>query len=189
MNARRIRSAAEIGLTIALAAVLHLIAVWQMPQGGSYSLAMLPLFVLALMRGVGPGMTAGALYGLLDLAMKPYIYHPVQVVLDYPLAYALVGLAGLLSVRWRRLHAADRPTAGVWTAVVPGIIVGALGRYAAHVASGVIFFSSYALELGEAPLWYSLVYNSFVLLSAVACAFAVVAVLPPLQSAFGVRER
>ncbi len=173
---------AEIGLSVALGAVLHLIAVWQLPQGGSYSLAMAPLFVLALLRGPGTGISAGVLYGLVDFMIKPYPpLHPAQFVLDYPLAYALVGLAGVASARWWRLSDARRPGAAVWTAIVPGIALGALGRYASHVLSGLVFFSSYAIEAGQAPLVYSLVYNSFVLVSALACGVVAAAVLPQLR--------
>ena len=64
---------------------------------------------------------------------------------------------------------------------VPGIALGALGRYAAHVVSGLVFFASYAEEAGQAPLIYSAIYNSFVLLSAVLCAIIAAAVLPALH--------
>ena len=181
MQVSRVRIAAEAGLSIALAAVLHLIAVWQLPQGGSYSLAMTPLFVLALLRGPRVGLAAGALYGLVDFIIKPYPpLHPAQWILDYPLAYALVGLAGLFSSRWVRLSSESRSGTALWSAIVPGIALGALGRYASHVLSGLVFFSSYAVEAGQAPLIYSLGYNAFVLVSAVACAVVAAAVMPQL---------
>jgi len=181
----QVRIAAEVGLTIALSAVLGLIGVWQMPQGGSLSLTMLPIFVLALLRGPIVGVTAGALYGLVDLALEPYVYHPLQVLLDYPVAYGLCGLAGVFAARAARLAAADRFTTSFWQASLPGIALGALGRYTAHVASGLVFFSSYAIEAGQAPLVYSGLYNSFVLVSAVASGVVAFAVLPPLMRQFG----
>ncbi len=185
MQGTRVRIAAEIGLTIALSAVLGLIGVWQMPQGGSLSFTMLPIFVLALLRGPAVGVTAGALYGLVDLALEPYVYHPLQVLLDYPVAYGLCGLAGVFAASAARLVAADRFTASFWRASLPGIALGAIGRYAAHVTSGLVFFSSYAIEAGQAPLVYSGLYNSFVLVSATASAFVAFAVLPPLMRLFG----
>lgn len=181
MQVTRVRIAAEVGLSLALAAVLHLIAVWQLPQGGSYSLAMTPLFVLAILRGARIGLTAGALYGLVDFLIKPYPpLHPAQWILDYPLAYALVGLAGLFSSRWLRLSSESHPVTALWSAIIPGIALGALGRYVSHVLSGLVFFSSYAVEAGQAPLVYSLGYNAFVLVSAAACAVVASAVLPQL---------
>lgn len=181
MKASRVRLAAEIGLTIALSAVLGLLVVWQMPQGGSISLVMLPLFVLALLRGPAVGMAAGALYGVVDFMIKPYFFHPVQVVLDYPVAFAACGLAGLFAATWDRLAGEGRYGAAFAAATVPGIALGALGRYAAHVVSGLVFFASYAQEAGQAPLVYSAAYNSFVLVSGVVSLLIASAVLPPLH--------
>jgi len=181
MNPSRLRLVAEIGLTVALATVLGLLAVWQMPQGGSVSFVMLPLFVLALLRGPLVGVSAGALYGIVDFMVKPYFFHPVQVLLDYPLAFAACGLAGLMAARWSSTVAGRGVGPALWKAVVPGIAIGAIGRYAAHVLSGLVFFSSYAVEAGQAPLVYSAAYNSFVLVSAIACMVAAFAVMPALQ--------
>jgi len=143
------RIIAEVGVTIALASVLHLIKLWQMPQGGSITLGtMVPLFILALRRGPGLGFIAGALYGLFEgwiLSGGKNFYHPVQVVLDYPLAFALTGLAGLFP---------KRPTFGV--------VVGSLARYISHVISGIVFFAQYAPK-GQPVLLYSLGYNALYL--------------------------
>lgn len=188
MGVPRIRLAAEAGLTIALAAVLHFITPWQMPQGGSVSLEMLPLFVFALLRGPVIGMACGALYGLVDLILEPYLFHAAQVLLDYPTAFGLVGLAGFWSERWQRLAGQGALGVATWTAVIPGITAGALGRYAAHVLSGLVFFSSFARDLGQAPLLYSLWYNLFVLVSAVGCAVVAVAILPVLRPMVGGRR-
>jgi len=137
---------AEIGIAMALAAVLHFVKLWEMPQGGAITLGtMVPLFILALRRGPGVGVLAGALYGLLEgwiLSGGRFFYHPVQVVLDYPLAFGLLGLAGFF------------PKYAAF-----GVTVGALARYLSHVVSGVVFFASYAPK-GQ-PVWlYSLGYNA-----------------------------
>lgn len=181
MKVSRVRIAAEVGLTVALSAVLGMLTVWQMPQGGSVSFVMLPLFVLALLRGPRVGLAAGALYGMVDFMLKPYVFHPVQVLLDYPVAFAACGLAGFMAVRLRTLSRDRRWGAALWTAIVPGVALGAVGRYLAHVVSGLVFFSSYAVEAGQAPLVYSLVYNAFVLVSAGASAVVASAVLPALR--------
>lgn len=188
MPVSRVRLGVEIGLTIALAAVLSFIAVWEMPQGGSVSFVMMPIFVLALLRGPVVGLAAGALYGLVDFMLKPYIFHPVQVALDYPIAYAMCGLAGLFAARWASEFNQGRVARALWTAAIPGIAIGALGRYAAHVLSGIVFFASYAVEAGQAPLIYSAAYNSFVLVSAVGAVIVAFQILPALQRLYG-RER
>jgi thiamine transporter len=169
----------EIALSLALAVVLNAFKLWHMPQGGTVSLVMLPLFVLALRRGPGVGLAAGALYGLLDAMMDSFVVHPVQYVVDYPLAYALCGLAGLLAPVWRRSVDVGTPGRGVWTAIIPGVVIGSIARYTAHVASGIVYFAEFA-PAGQPIALYSLAYNSFVLVSAVGCAAAAAVVLPAL---------
>lgn len=186
MRNERVRLTVEIALCVALAAVLNLPGLrFRLPiniAGGTISLNMLPIFVIALRRGLVPGMIAGAIYGCVDLLIDPFVVHPVQMLLDYPIAYALAGLAGLGSPVWHRSVAAGRMAEGE-TLVVPFLVLGAAGRLAAHWLSGVVFFAQNAPK-GQ-PVWlYSLVYNaSYVLPSLVLSAAATLAVLPVLERA------
>lgn len=82
---RDTRVLTEAALAIALAFVLGLIKIFQMPFGGSISLEMVPLILLALRQGPWVGIAAGAAYGFINLIMNPIILHPVQVLFDYPL--------------------------------------------------------------------------------------------------------
>jgi thiamine transporter len=152
----------EAALAIALAFVLGLIKVFQMPMGGSISLEMIPLILLALRQGPLVGMVAGAAYGLLDLAIEPFIVHPVQVLLDYPLAFGALGLAGFF-----------QPT--VRGAIV-GTVVAVLARFICHFISGVVFFASYAPE-GWNVYIYSAAYNAAYLIPSLIVAVIVVLVL------------
>lgn len=177
----RTRLVVEGGLVIALSVVLSFVTIWQMPQGGSISLAMLPVLVYAFRRGLGPGLIAGALYGVVDALLKPYVVHPIQFLLDYPVAFGALGLAGLFSSSWLRNVRAGRVGRGTAVALVPGVLLAALGRYAAHVLSGAVYFAEYA---GDRPvLAYSLAYNSFVLVSAAACLVAIPLLMRALPSA------
>ena len=163
MNAfRDVRVLTESALAIALAFVLGLIKVFQMPMGGSISLEMIPLILLALRQGPLVGMVAGAAYGLLDLAIEPFIVHPVQVLLDYPLAFGALGLAGFF-----------QPT--VRGAIV-GTVVAVLARFICHFISGVVFFASYAPE-GWNVYIYSAAYNAAFLIPSLIVAVIVVLVL------------
>ncbi len=167
MSHRRIVIMSEVALTLALSYVLSFARIWQLPQGGEVSLAMLPLFVLALRRGLPVGLAAGFLYGIVDVIHMPVIVHWVQFFLDYPLAYAAVGLAGIFAPLMKRAIARRRWGVAVFGAVVPGIALGALGRFGFHLVSGAVFFAQYAE--GQ-PVWaYSAAYNSFVFVSAVLC--------------------
>ncbi len=111
-------------LCIAMSFVLSYIKLWSMPLGGSVTLAsMLPLLWYSNQFGVKNGLIAGVAYGLLQLIQKPEIYHWVQVLLDYPLAFAMLGLAGCV----KNLHL--------------GSILGVAGRWIMHILSGAIFFA------------------------------------------------
>lgn len=174
-----VRTIVEIALTIALAWVLNLIKVWEMPQGGSVSLVMIPIVVLALLRGPLAGITAGALYGLVDALWNPQVYHPIQFLLDYPVAFGLLGLAGVMSALWWREFDAHQPVRGAFVALVPGVLIAVLLRFLAHFVSGVVFFASFA---GDRPVWlYSAAYNSFTLVAGAITLVAVLALVPTLS--------
>ena len=163
MNAfKDTRVLAEAALAIALAFVLGLIKVFHMPFGGSISLEMVPLILLALRQGPAVGIVAGAAYGLLNLAVDPIALHPVQVIFDYPLAFGALGLAGFF-----------KPTV---RGAILGTIVAVLARFLCHFVSGVVFFASYAPE-GWNPYLYSAAYNAGYLVPSLAIALVVVVVL------------
>lgn len=132
----------EIVTAVALAYVLNLLVVFRLPQGGSVTaISMIPLLWLALRRGPRIGVFAGFIYGLVDMLPQPFIVHPIQFLLDYPLAFAALGLAGLLK---------KYP--------IGGVVVGITGRFVCHFLSGVIFFAMYA-PAGMHPAVYSAIYN------------------------------
>lgn len=138
----RTRQLAESGIAIALAAALGLVKVYQLPQGGSITAgSMVPLFYLSLRRGPRTGTAAGALLGLLNFVLEPVFVHPVQFLLDYPVAFGALGLAGFFPrTPWL------------------GVVVGGAARFVSHFLSGVVFFAQYAPR-GTSPALYSAVYN------------------------------
>lgn len=202
MRDERVRTMVEIALAVALAAVLHFVRLWQMPAGGNVSLEILPILVIALRRGLRVGLVAGALFGVIDLALEPYVIHWAQFFLDYPLAFAAVGLAGLWSPLWRRLVASGRTPLAVATVVPAAVLTGMLGRYVAHFVSGVIFFATSAmggpLANGQSPFAdagalkaaaiYSALYNLYVPISAVGCLVVMIVLMPMLEKVLPVQE-
>jgi len=171
MNAfRDPRVLTEAALAVALAFVLGLIKVFEMPFGGSISLEMVPLILLALRQGPWVGIAAGAAYGLLDLITPPvFAVHPVQIIFDYPLAFGVLGLAGFF-----------RPTV---RGAISGTVVAVLARFLCHFVSGVVFFASYAPE-GWNVYLYSAAYNAAYLIPSLAVALiAVVVLLRALEGA------
>ena len=142
----------------ALALVSHFF--FALPQGGTINLGMVPIFWLALRRGPKIGIFAGAVLGVVDLVIEPFVVNPVQFVLDYPLAFACLGLAGF----FRNLTVAGP---------VVGVVVGGSCRFLSHFVSGVVYFSSYAPP-GLSPVAYSIIYNgSYMIPSIIISAVAI----------------
>ena len=139
---------AEAIVIIALANVLYVISKFyfpflKLPQGGSITLgSMIPLLWFALRRGLRWGVEAGIVYGLVHMVISGDIYYPTQILLDYPLAFGALGLAGAFK---------NQPVAGIG--------LGILGRFVCHFVSGVIFFGQYAWE-GWNVFAYSAAYNA-----------------------------
>ena len=132
----------EVAVMVALAYVLNLIKIFHLPQGGSVTLgSMIPILLIAFRHGLSMGASAGVVFGLVQLAFEGYIYHPVQVLLDYPIAFCVLGLAALFK---------KQP--------ILGVVVGMAGRFLAHFISGFVFFGIYAPP-GWNPIVYSAVYN------------------------------
>lgn len=177
MRSYRVRVMVEIALAVALAATLNLFHV-RLPiniAGGSISLDMVPIFVVALRLGLIPGLITGGLWGLFDLLFQPYVVHPVQLVLDYPLAFALCGLAGLGAVHVQRTMKAGRLGPATALAVL-WVLLGGLGRFASHLVSGAVFFGANA-PAGQ-PVWvYSALYNISYLAPSIIGAVIVVPIL------------
>jgi thiamine transporter len=141
----RLRDLTAVGTGAALAIVLGLICkalpLPRLPYGGSITLESIPILYVALWRGWRPGVQTGLLCGLLQLLLDAHIYHPIQVLLDYPVAFGLLGFAPLVGY------------------AVPGILLACTFRFAAHLTSGIVFFGSYAPE-GTSVWLYSATYNA-----------------------------
>ncbi|PKQ17383.1 MAG: energy-coupled thiamine transporter ThiT [Actinobacteria bacterium HGW-Actinobacteria-7] len=182
MRSERIRTTVEVALCVGLAAVL---SVWKVTlpwniAGGSISLAMLPIFVIALRRGVIAGVVTGLLYGVIDYLLEPFFVHWIQVLLDYGVAFAACGLAGVgaASVRsaiQRSSSASVVLTITVWTAL------GGLSRLAASVLSGIVFFGADA-PAGQPVVLYSLLYNASYLVPSLLATVVLTAVIVPVLS-------
>jgi thiamine transporter len=176
----RTRILVEAALCVALAAVLNLVRIWHMPMGGSVSLEMLPIVVFALRRGLVPGMAVGVAYGVVDLFLEPQVVHWAQFLLDYPVAYAMVGVAGVFH---QRGAAQARVSRVPWARPLAGVAVAGLLRTTVHWVSGFVFFAAYA-PAGQ-PAWiYSLAYNgTYMVPSIILTAVAAAVVLPVLDRA------
>lgn len=155
-------------VAMALALVTSFIKFADLPFGGSITLfSMLFICLIGYFYGLKTGLVTGLAYGILQFVTGPYIYSPLQVLLDYPLAFMALGLSGLFS---NKKH-------GLFT----GYILGILGRYVCHVISGYVFFASYAPE-NMNPFLYTLGYNATYILPE-AIATIILLCLPPVYKA------
>lgn len=136
----------EAGMAIAIAFILHLITLFHMPQGGSITAAhLVPLLLFAYRWGGRAGMLVGLVYGLVQFILGfKFSIHIASIILDYGLAYAMIGVAGFFKDSRLGLLGG--------TAVACGL------RLCISILSGALIFGAYAPE-GMNPWVYSLVYN------------------------------
>jgi thiamine transporter len=145
---------AEMAVAIALGTVLSFIKFSIWAEGGSITAgSMVPLFWFGLRRGAKLGIIAGIIYGVVQFFVGPFFVHPIQLLLDYPIAFGALGLVGFF-----RRHE------------LTGVSVGIVGRFVAHFISGVIFFATYApqvylgVNIAANAYAYSALYNGSYLL-------------------------
>ncbi|MEJ6950877.1 energy-coupled thiamine transporter ThiT [Natronospora cellulosivora (SeqCode)] len=168
MRDKKLRMMTEIGLAVALAVVLNFMTLFRMPQGGSVNLEMLPILIVAIRWGGIPGMLTGFVYGLVQLALNPYVVHPVQFILDYPFAYMLLGIAGFIPVKLK----ASKKIIVYGTAFI-ALFLGTFARFISHLLSGAIFFAHFAPE-GQNVWLYSSIYNASFLIPSLLIAFVII---------------
>ena len=157
---KKIQVIAETAILIALSLVLDIIGgayfsfAWL--NGGSISIAMIPIIIIAYRFGTQQGLMAGFLVGIIQL-MWSENYGPLSVVLDYMVAYTVVGLAGL----FRKQLQGPNNTIRIVPFLLSLLVVFVL-RLTTHTISGIVVF--------EVPFWGSLTYNgSYLGISIVAC--------------------
>jgi thiamine transporter len=154
-------------VAVALSVIASIFTVFNLPFGGSITLfRMFFICLIGYLYGTRSGILAGIACGFLDLILKPYVVHPVQLLIDYPIAFGCLGLSGIFA----------KSKFGLFK----GYIMGVFGRYICHVLSGVIFFSIYAGN--QQPMIYSLGYNATYIVPEAAVTLIILA-LPPVQAA------
>lgn len=133
-------------LAMALSLVTSFFKFLELPMGGSVTLfSMFFITLIGYWYGAKIGVITAVAYGLLQFVIDPVFYTPVQMIVDYPLAFGALGLSGIFSNKKNGL--------------IKGYITGVLGRYFFSFLSGLIFFASYAEGSGMSAPVYSLSYN------------------------------
>lgn len=166
-----ILSLCEGALMVALSQILGYLKLFpSMSEGGSITFAMFPLCLYAVRWGLGKGLLAGFALGLLQLLLDgAYAWGWQCMLLDYLLAYTMLGFAGLFH--------------GKKYGIFSGIAVGGTARLMIHFISGVtiyrILVPTELLGFGTiaSPALYSLLYNGVYLVPCIVLALLVAAVL------------
>lgn len=169
----RIRALCEGAILLALSIVLNYLSkvlFANMPNGGSVTLAMFPILLYAHRWGVGQGLLMGFSYGLLDMLLDGgYAWGWQSIILDYLLAYTMLGLGGIFKGK-------------AW-GIFPDILIGCLGRFAIHHISGITIYKILVptevagFGVFSNPHLYSLVYNGVYMVPNTLIALVVAAVL------------
>ncbi len=145
----------ECALMIAIGTVLSNIKFFTMPNGGSITLlSMLPFVLVSFRHGTKWGLFTGLVNACLQMLLgfwapptPTFIYFLGEVLLDYVLAFTLLGLAGAIAKPFSNKLVG----VGVGTAVVCFI------RFMCSFLSGVLVWGN--LTDGLAAWTYSLTYN------------------------------
>lgn len=154
----RNRRLVEAALLVAIATVLSMIKIAELPYGGSITLAsMLPIVLIAYRNGPAWGLCSGLVYGLIQqlLGLKNLSYFTAWysilaiILLDYLVAFAVMGLGGVFRKTFRRQS----------SALMVGSLLGCFLRYLCHVISGATVWAGLSIPT-QAALGYSFVYNA-----------------------------
>lgn len=196
-----VRAITEGAIMLALATVLSLFKLFQLPQGGSVNLSMIPILFYCVRWGVWKGTLVGLADGILQMLLDGATAWGWQsILLDYVLAFSLLGLSGIVyktadAGSMFELRSGEkvgpvavmyRPPFGVFL----GPVIGVLARFLAHFYSGVTVFRLVAPTklLGHTyvnPYSYSAMYNgSFLLIDLVICMVVFALLYKPLKKYF-----
>ena len=171
---RKLRALCEGAIMVAAAQLLSYLKFYEMPYGGAVTLGMIPLVFYAIRWGAGPGLLASFVYSVLQLLLDgAYAYTWQSMLLDYLLAYTVLGMAGVFrGKRW---------------GVFAGTVLASVLRFVVHTLAGVYVWAEYmpeyflGLKMGS-PWIYSPLYNSiYVALNMILCLAAFGVMYRPLK--------
>ena len=168
-NKLTLRALTEGAVFVAAAQVLSMLKLWEMPWGGSVTLAMIPILLYAVRWGLGPGLLAGFVFGVLQFAFDGgFAIGWQSIVGDYLVAFTVLGFAGL----------GHGKKNGIFT----GTLIGGLARFLVHYVVGATVWAAYMPEeffgmTMHTPWFYSLLYNLAYMLPNIVICLVVFAIL------------
>ena len=155
---KTVEQLAVTAVMLAASTLLSLIKIIDLPYGGSVTLAsLLPIMIVAYRYGTPWGLLTGLAHGLLQFALGASVLGYVTgwqsvvavILLDYVIAFSLVGLSGL-----SRKITKNQPAG-----FLIGAFFGCFARYVSHVISGATVWAGLSIP-DSAALLFSLIYNA-----------------------------
>ncbi|MDY0346599.1 MAG: ECF transporter S component [Acholeplasma sp.] len=160
---RLTESAILVSIAVVFELLSKMVPFLQMPFGGSVSLAMLPVIIVAIRHGMGYGMMAGFVFGIVNYLIDGYAFFWGSFVFDYSLAFVALGLGGLFS---------KKALSGDVMSFVYAVLLASFARYIMHSLSGVLFFAEYAGDHNVLIYSFILYNGPYMLGSAALCLMA-----------------
>ena len=151
------RKLVESAIMLAIATVLSLLKLIDLPYGGSVTVAsMLPVIIISYRHNIKWGLLTGLAFGIIQqlLGLKTLSWVTTWqsilavILLDYIIAFAVAGLGGIFR------KTTSQPKALLFGALLVGIL-----RYICHVISGATVWAGLSIPT-NAALLYSLGYNA-----------------------------
>ena len=152
----------ECAIMLALSFALSCAKLFEMPMGGSVTIAsMLPVMLISIKYGVGVGLATSFTYSLTQLFQAvasanvfPYCETAGTLVLcilfDYIVPFTLLGLAGL----FHKLKITKNTELNVYIGIVSTVVL----RFICHFVTGVVIWGQWAPD-GMGKYLYSFLYN------------------------------
>lgn len=159
---RKVRALCEGAIFVALAQIISYLKFFELPQGGSITVGMLPIFLFCARWGFGPGMLASFTYSLLQLLLDgAYAWGWQSMIGDYILAFTVLGVAGLF----------HKQKASFFI----GTVAGCVARFLVAYVVGATIWAEYMPEsffgmTMTTPWFYSALYNgSYIVIDMILC--------------------
>lgn len=164
---------------VTMAQLLSWLKFYELPQGGSVTVSMLPIFFFAVRWGLGKGFLVSATFSLMQLLLDgAYAWSWQSIIGDYIIAFSVLGVAGVFK--------------GTKYGVFYGTLLGSAVRFICHYVTGATVWAEYMPEsffgiTMTTPWFYSALYNGFYMaFDAALCIIVFALLFSPMKKYFKV---
>ena len=153
----------ECAIMLALAFALSCAKLFEMPMGGSVTVAsMLPIMLISVKYGIRAGLATSSLYSITQLLQAfasanvfPYCETPATLItcilFDYIVPFTILGLAGI----FLKFKLSARSEVNVYYGICSVVLL----RFICHFITGVAIWGQWAPD-GMGKYLYSFLYNA-----------------------------